>query len=173
MRKAYGFTIVELLIVIVVIAILAAVTIVAYNGIQQRAKAVRQNAAIDRIGKAIQLWSAEKGSSLGSSGAGAGGTGVGSFQAKNTGTYTAISIEDLLRGAGYLTGANDNGAFNHAGVLLSPCTVGSETRWMVFATVSPAPSRSVSDQIADTGCTSSYIALYSGSPYNRNLIKAY
>lgn len=32
-----GFTIVELLIVIVVIAILAAITIVAYNGIQQRA----------------------------------------------------------------------------------------------------------------------------------------
>lgn len=36
--KSKGFTIVELLIVIVVIAILAAITIVAYNGIQQRAK---------------------------------------------------------------------------------------------------------------------------------------
>ena len=38
MRKA-GFTIVELLIVIVIIGILAAITIVAYNGIQQRAQA--------------------------------------------------------------------------------------------------------------------------------------
>lgn len=37
--KSSGFTIVELLIVIVVIAILAAITIVAYNGIQNRAKA--------------------------------------------------------------------------------------------------------------------------------------
>lgn len=35
--KSSGFTIVELLIVIVVIAILAAITIVAYNGIQDRA----------------------------------------------------------------------------------------------------------------------------------------
>lgn len=39
MRTRQGFTIVELLIVIVVIGILAAITIVAYNGIQNRAHA--------------------------------------------------------------------------------------------------------------------------------------
>jgi len=44
-----GFTIVELLIVIVVIAILAAITIVAYNGIQNRAK---QSAAQSRLTQA-------------------------------------------------------------------------------------------------------------------------
>lgn len=37
-QKRAGFTIVELLIVVVVIAILAAITIVAFNGIQERAK---------------------------------------------------------------------------------------------------------------------------------------
>lgn len=37
MRKQTGFTIVELLIVIVVIGILAAITIISYNGIQARA----------------------------------------------------------------------------------------------------------------------------------------
>lgn len=45
-KKQTGFTIVELLIVVVVIAILAAITIVAYNGISQRAKdSTSQNAA--------------------------------------------------------------------------------------------------------------------------------
>lgn len=36
-RKSLGFTIVELLIVIVIIAILAAITVVAYNGVQNNA----------------------------------------------------------------------------------------------------------------------------------------
>jgi len=46
-QKQKGFTIVELLIVVVVIAILAAITIVSYNGIQNRAKAstVQENAS--------------------------------------------------------------------------------------------------------------------------------
>lgn len=42
-KKQTGFTIVELLIVVVVIAILAAITIVAYNGISQRAKTTATN----------------------------------------------------------------------------------------------------------------------------------
>lgn len=42
-----GFTIVELLIVIVVIAILAAITVVAYNGIQNRARASGAQAAAE------------------------------------------------------------------------------------------------------------------------------
>lgn len=40
--KNAGFTIVELLIVIVVIGILAAITIVSFNGVQNRAKDTAQ-----------------------------------------------------------------------------------------------------------------------------------
>ena len=47
-----GFTIVELLIVIVVIAILAAITIVAYNGIQERARITKIKADLNQISKA-------------------------------------------------------------------------------------------------------------------------
>jgi len=57
-----GFTIVELLIVIVVIGILAAITIVAYNGIQTRAKNAKTvNAAVSWV-KAFKLYNADKGS---------------------------------------------------------------------------------------------------------------
>ncbi len=49
-----GFTIVELLIVVVVIAILAAITIVAFNGIQNRAKAsAAQASASQAVKKAL------------------------------------------------------------------------------------------------------------------------
>jgi len=51
-----GFTIVELLIVIVVIAILAAISIVAYNGIQQRARNTQRLSDIKSIQKTISLY---------------------------------------------------------------------------------------------------------------------
>jgi len=51
-----GFTIVELLIVVVVIAILAAITIVSYNGIQNRAKASAVQSAASQAAKKIALW---------------------------------------------------------------------------------------------------------------------
>lgn len=57
-----GFTIVELLIVIVVIGILAAITIVAYNGIQARARDAQRLSDIQSVAKALQLYYADNGS---------------------------------------------------------------------------------------------------------------
>lgn len=54
-RKQTGFTIVELLIVIVVIAILAAIVIIAYTGVQERSRVSRANADINTLVKAIHL----------------------------------------------------------------------------------------------------------------------
>jgi type II secretion system protein G len=56
-----GFTIVELLIVIVVIGILAAITIVAYNGVQTRARDATRKSDLAVIAKAIQLYYADNG----------------------------------------------------------------------------------------------------------------
>ena len=51
-----GFTIVELLIVIVVIGILAAITIVAFSAIQQQARDAERKAEMKTIEKAIQMY---------------------------------------------------------------------------------------------------------------------
>jgi len=59
--KRRGFTIVELLIVIVVIAILAAITIVAYNGIQQRAQVSALYSGIKQVDKSFRLFLTENG----------------------------------------------------------------------------------------------------------------
>lgn len=58
-QKQTGFTIVELLIVIVVIAILAAITIVAYNGIQQRAREQTVRTDLQTLRKAMMMYREE------------------------------------------------------------------------------------------------------------------
>lgn len=60
-KKELGFTIVELLVVIVVLAILAAITIVAYNGIQDRAKAAQAMSGAEQYIHALQVYAADKG----------------------------------------------------------------------------------------------------------------
>jgi prepilin-type N-terminal cleavage/methylation domain-containing protein len=54
-----GFTIVELLIVIVVIGILATITIVAYNGVQVKARDSARISKVKSISKAIELYYAD------------------------------------------------------------------------------------------------------------------
>lgn len=63
MRKAInGFTIVELLIVIVVIAIRAAISVVAYNGIQSRARNSQQLSVANNYLKIFASYRAVNGS---------------------------------------------------------------------------------------------------------------
>lgn len=56
LRRQGGFTIVELLIVIVVIGILAAITIVAYTGVQDRARAAVLADGTKKVEEALRLW---------------------------------------------------------------------------------------------------------------------
>lgn len=65
-----GFTIVELLIVIVVIGILASITIVAYSGITQRAHDAVTRSAATQVAQAWQLLSVDQGQTPSMAGSG-------------------------------------------------------------------------------------------------------
>lgn len=56
-----GFTIVELLIVIVVIGVLAAIVIVAYNGITAGARDAAIQSDLKGFAKSVELWKAQNG----------------------------------------------------------------------------------------------------------------
>lgn len=58
-QKDRGFTIVELLIVIVVIGILAAITVVAYNGITNRGKLAKAQSAASSVVKKAEAYNAD------------------------------------------------------------------------------------------------------------------
>jgi type II secretion system protein G len=60
-KKQLGFTIVELLIVIVVIGILAAITIVAYNGVQAKARDTVRSDGLRAIQDALELYKVDNG----------------------------------------------------------------------------------------------------------------
>jgi len=60
-KNTQGFTIVELLIVVVVIAILAAISIVAYSGIQNRANDSAVKNDLSNLAKKIKMYEATNG----------------------------------------------------------------------------------------------------------------
>ena len=59
--KNQGFTLVELLIVIVIIAILTVVSLVAYNGLQNQAKTSAAKSTVDAVAKKAELYNTEEG----------------------------------------------------------------------------------------------------------------
>ncbi len=61
-KIARGFTIVELIIVVTVIAILASITIVAYNGAQARAEYARAQTDMKHISDALTVYQSQNGS---------------------------------------------------------------------------------------------------------------
>src|SRR5476651_2497707 len=60
--KPAGFTIVELLVVIVVIGILAAITIVSYAGISQKAVVTSLTSDLDNASRQLKLYQVDHGS---------------------------------------------------------------------------------------------------------------
>ena len=91
-KKERGFTIVELLVVVIVISILATITVAAYNGVQDRAKRVSAFQAANETAKLLTAYVTTNGSYP----AFAADTCLGGYRADN-----------LCRGTAGLTPARD------------------------------------------------------------------
>ncbi|MBC7869049.1 prepilin-type N-terminal cleavage/methylation domain-containing protein, partial [Candidatus Saccharibacteria bacterium] len=95
-----GFTIVELLIVIVVIGILAAISIISYGGLQQRARDTVRKNDLAQLSKTIKLYSVDKGDYVE---AGCGASGNGWLSSDYDGAGPLLSNNQCLLDGGYLS----------------------------------------------------------------------
>lgn len=105
-----GFTIVELLIVIVVIAVLAAISVVAYNGVQSRARDNVRKQDLAQLAKATKLYAVDRGNyaqvgcGFTTAMGGAGNEGSGWLPSDYDASGTeVISIDACLLSDGYIT----------------------------------------------------------------------
>lgn len=163
-----GFTIVELLIVVVVISILAAITIVAFNGVQQRARDAQRVSDLRNIKGAMLRWSIDNGQPVGAMNAGSNGTVTGWFD----GVYSPYqSVLQALSGPGYLPAVfhdpTNTKSSPYYAYMVSDCTAGDQTVRIVFAHLEVAPSQTVAQQVGNLGCNSSSFTQYS-TTYNMN-----
>ncbi len=102
-----GFTIVELLIVVVVIAILASISIVAYTGIQDRAYLAKAASIVDGYSKIAEMYRIDNGSYYPVNGAYACLGAAGNFAAA-----TPFGAGECYRDGGYAEGIDVG--FNNA-----------------------------------------------------------
>jgi len=135
-----GFTIVELLIVIVVIGILAAITIVAYNGIQARARDNIRINDLSEIAKSLQLYAIDKGPMTNGSGCGSGGNGGGWFSYESPANSYPKSVANCLKDTGYIQKdiLDPSGSVTCTGLscrayILSGCTQGGALSMYIYA----------------------------------------
>ncbi|MGB3946326.1 MAG: type II secretion system protein [Candidatus Saccharimonadales bacterium] len=100
-QKQKAFTIVELLIVIVVIGILAAISLIAYSNVQAKARDSERISDLAALKKAIMLYHTDKGDYV-EANCGAGGTGSGWLNSDYDGAGPYLPINTCLLDSGHL-----------------------------------------------------------------------
>lgn len=152
-----GFTIVELLIVIVVIAILAAITIVAYNGIQQRARDSQRISDLSNARKALMRWSIDNSQPISAINSGSGGTATGWFDAAYT-PYQSV-LQTLIDGNYVSANLHDplNSKATHFSYMITPCNAGdTATARVLLAHLENPPAQTVTQQLGMTCSNASF-----------------
>lgn len=176
--KKAGFTVVELLVVLVVIVVLAGVVIVSYGGYQARTRDAQRRAEVQQIAAALKSYAnwnnnlLENGSGCGNNG---NGTGWVAATTADASTYQT-SIEQCLVNQKLLkagdgtdpTGCRRNasgvcGAGNPTRAYMKThCTVGGVTKAYVFAYLETAPANNA---VIDALCSTNWGTTYGMNYY--------
>lgn len=179
-RIKAGFTIVELIVVITVIAILAAIVITSYNGAQAKSRDAKRISQLTSIAEAITSYRLKYNDQLTSTTCAGGYNGGGSGWFNYIGTNYTKDILSCLTDVGYLDknfvdpfGCGSTGGANAPGYtcsrngyayMKSTCTIGSDTVTVLMARLETRGN--VSDlQGANALCSSSSYATSYGMNY--------
>ncbi len=100
--KHSGFTIIELLVVIVVIGILVTITVVNYNGVQARSRDTIVKNAAKQVAVELLRYSSDTGNTPLQTGGGSNGGGSGWFSSQISGGSYPLPTETVLVNGGYL-----------------------------------------------------------------------
>ena len=122
--KNQGFTIVELLIVVVVIAILAAITIVSYAGITARANESAIKLQASNFQKKAEMYKAEKGNYPVAVGD-LGGSSNSYYYADTAANFDYVTTEPTTASPGAL--ANDSAVTKRIRVMTCPASASATT----------------------------------------------
>lgn len=166
-----GFTIVELLIVIVVIGILAAITVVAFNGVQQQARDTIRKNDLALIRDALNLYNIDNNTWVETgSGCGYNGDGNGWFSHVN-GSPTSYpkSVSNCLKEAGYIkkdiidpTGGTTSSPTAGFSYMKYHCGVGASQQVFIYAKLESLPQTTTA---TDGTCQSSVDTNYGMNYY--------
>lgn len=184
-QKQTGFTIVELLIVIVIIGILAAITIVAYNGIQNRGRIAAVSSSLSGAAKQLELSNVNNGTYPADT-SGLQKSSDISYEYSTTGsTYCLTATKDTISykisntdtspSQGGCAGHGTGGVAAITNIVTNPNFEASTTGWSSNGTNSIAPSTDFkfsgakSLKIATTGTsnvgTNTQLTLEAGATY--------
>ncbi|MEO5949782.1 MAG: prepilin-type N-terminal cleavage/methylation domain-containing protein [Candidatus Saccharimonas sp.] len=156
-----GFTIVELLIVIVVIAILAAITSVSFSGIQQRGRDARRMADLNNISKALQPWSIETGQDFSAFPVGVSSIRGNGWYKVN---YSTVSAKDYIVNLGYIPDSVNDPTDTYGtpafAYMIVQCIAGDDNTRILLANMETAQSQTVAQQLSGTTCTSNLYPSY-------------
>ena len=180
LKRTFGFTIVELMLVIIVISILVTLSVVTYNGAQARARDAERTADVQRIADAISLYNLKYGNLLTKCGGydtdGTGptvGSGNGWFSREDTGSYpksTMSCLQDagLLKDAAQDPSTGPNGTSSPSSgyaYMKYSCGSGTSARAYVFAKLENGPNGSTNPITDSNVCSGTAVDTSYGMNY--------